>query len=113
MKSALLVAVVAARGATTKVETIRELLGRKVPLGGLCELAERNLHVLVTAVRFCVDRQGVVYGAIMVHTSGIPAFDQERLRVIGASRYRPIVDEGRPIPACTITVEEYTFTRAG
>jgi hypothetical protein len=69
------------------------------------ELQERNIHELVTTIRFCVNERGAVYGTRLLRSSGVAYIDQGRLQAKQASRYEPYRDGDRPIAACTVDVE--------
>lgn len=68
------------------------------------ELRDRNIDKLVTAIRFCVNEQGNVYGVRIIRSTGVPSVDQAWIQSMQAARYEPFRDGARPIAACTVDV---------
>jgi len=99
--------------------------GQQRPLRAVMEDAiyspdppQRELAATDTAARgkpvkvelgFCVDRHGRATDIEVSEKSGDPLVDQICVSTIGSWRFRPFMDDGKAVKACTTTVFNFSF----
>ena len=65
---------------------------------------------IVAPVKLCVDRTGVVTSAVVLKSTGFPAYDATLKAGVLRWRYQPVVINGAPAPVCSVTTFIYTVT---
>ncbi len=63
---------------------------------------------LIGVFRACMDETGKVVELQPLRSTGLPSYDRQILAAMAKYIYEPVLDQGRPIPVCTIITFIYT-----
>lgn len=80
-----------------------------LPSGTIKLLRDAHIDRLVGGVMYCVDVDGHVYGARIVRSTGIPAYDQQLLASYSSMVLTPYRDGDKPVAFCMQTISETKF----
>ena len=74
--------------------------GAFLSTGTIKMLRDANIDRLVGGIMYCVDIDGHVYGARIVRSTGLPAYDQELIESYRSMVLTPYRDGDKPVAFC-------------
>lgn len=76
------------------------------------EIQKAGVAQVIGSFKLCLDTRGAVVRVQTLKTSGFEAYDQKLIRGMRKWRYRPYLDDGKPVPVCTAVTFVYKQTVA-